>query len=243
MKKYCFKSTYNRKCSKLGSYPIYQLTVIKFLMIMSIYYIQLMFKQHAHTYSCNRANVGSWSQRGSSAPGAEIPPRRPPSGAPGRSAQAARSRCMQTQGADSRARTGGTWVPDTGRELRPVLDVGGSKCRVSGLFQSEVAWREETGCPHGDRRSGCPPDCRSWGLDSPGYSHLRAEHRFWSFLISPSLFESVKDTQKSPENKPTWSFAAAHLCRASQRRSRSQTHAFPLSCYKGSGRSTQLMSL
>lgn len=37
-----------------------------------------------------------------------------------------------------------------------------------------------------------------------------------------------KTNKKTPENKPTWSFAAAHLCRASQRRWRSQTRACSL---------------
>lgn len=124
-----------------------------------------------------------------------------------------------------------TWVPDTCRELKQVLDAGDLGYPVWGLILSEVARPAGTGCQHGDMTPGCQQGCRcsdpGRGLGFPGWSHRRAERQFESFLISPSRLRSGGGQNLT---KLTWSFEGAHLCRASKRRQRSlkesQTHVF-----------------
>lgn len=185
-----------------------------------------------HTYSCNQAALASWSQRGSSAPGAKILPWQPPSGAPGKSVSAAWNRCMQTRGAGHLKLIIDTWVQDTWRGLplgavKRVLGDGDLGYSAWGLFQSEVVRPAEMECPHGGRRLGCPLGCHCWdrgrGLGCPGLSHRQAGRRFWSFSISPwwlheGRLQSLKETNVQR-------FAGAHLCRASARLERSLFHS------------------
>lgn len=148
-----------------------------------------------HTYSYNLAVVASWSQRGSSAPGAESLPWQPPSDVLGRSVTAAWNRCMRTQGVVHPTPIMGTLVQDTCREWLPeaatqVQDEGDLRYYASGLFPYEVARRaEEEEYLRGGRRPGCPLGCRCSGrvrgLVRPGWCHQREGRQFWSFLISP----------------------------------------------------------
>lgn len=223
---------------------ILHLSIFKFTcLVICIVWMFLTYKRtfSAFTYSCNLAVVASWSQRGSSAPGAEIPPWQPPSGALGRSALAEWSRCTRTRGAGHPTPTTGTWVQDTCRGLKRVLDAGDLGYPVWGLFRSEGVRPAGTACPHGGRRPGCLRGCRysdpGRGLGSPGWSHQRAGRQFWSFSISPWRLDSGGLQSLTKTNAS--SLASAHLCRASEpgQRSlfRSQTHMFSVSSQEHSG--------
>lgn len=161
-----------------------------------------------NTHSYNLEVVASWSRRGSSAPRAEIPPWQLPSGAQGRSVLAAWSWCKRMRGAGLPTPTMDTWVPDTCRESKQVLDAGDLGYPVWELFLSEVARPVGTGCPHGDMTPGCQRGCRCLdpgrGLGFPGWSHQRVERQFESFLIFPSQLRSGGVQSLAKTNLELW---------------------------------------
>lgn len=106
--------------------------------------------------------------------------------------------------------------PGCGRFKMPglgIIPVGSCVARGDGVS----ARRQEIGLPAGLRSP----------LPRLFSSASRASIlKFLDFSIAARVGQ--KRTKKPPENKPTWSFAAAHLFRASQRRWRSQTRACSL---------------
>lgn len=244
-RKKSFKSTYKRRCFKLGSYLIYHLTQKVFNDI-----VYLLYPANVQTLNMLilTAVIGqTWDHDPSADPVLQGQ----------RSRQGGRLQVL---------RVGLRKLREAGVSKRRVLapergqGVHGGRIQAGNWGQSWMREVQNAGFGdysclklRGPRRRGV----RTAAGDRAARRAVAAEvstppviliceqsiDSEVSWFLHRCLCRSKTNKKKTPENKPTWSFVAAHLCRASQRRSRSQTHAFPLSCYKGSGRSTQLVSL